>query len=209
MSRIFGRLQVADLAKNIMALVNAVRSLYDELDDKRLNDFLADWPPADCRLQLAAPQGLPVLSWMPVVVAAADKKTANIVNQLAALANQLSWGQTYSEQDFGPEFLERYGWTELIGMRGPIASRRIASGFLLLGPHTEYPRHSHEAEEVYVPLTGPTLWQHKHQPWVCRKPCRPIYHAPRAAHAVRTEAVPLLALYVWRGANLTEKSHIE
>jgi hypothetical protein len=28
-------------------------------------------------------------------------------------------------------------------------------------------------------------------------------------HAMRTETVPLLALYLWRGDNLTEKSHIE
>jgi hypothetical protein len=28
-------------------------------------------------------------------------------------------------------------------------------------------------------------------------------------HAMRTETLPLLALYLWRGANLTEKSLIE
>jgi hypothetical protein len=28
-------------------------------------------------------------------------------------------------------------------------------------------------------------------------------------HAMRTEIVPLLALYIWRGENLTEKSFIE
>jgi hypothetical protein len=28
-------------------------------------------------------------------------------------------------------------------------------------------------------------------------------------HAIRTETVPLLALYLWRGVNLIEKSPIE
>ncbi|MGD9362974.1 MAG: hypothetical protein PVH85_29185 [Desulfobacterales bacterium] len=41
---------------------------------------------------------------------------------LAALANHIAWGQTYSAQDFGLGFLGKYGWSELTGLRGPIAS---------------------------------------------------------------------------------------
>jgi hypothetical protein len=130
------------------------------------------------------------------------------VKTLASLSDQITWGQTYSAEDFGHAFLERYGWTELIGLRGPIASDLMACGFLFLGPNIEYPRHSHEAEEVYVPLTGPTLWMQADQDWEYRTPCRPIYHASRMPHAMRTESVPLLALYLWRGGNLVEKSHI-
>ena len=209
MPRIFGRLQVADLAQNIMALVDAIHGFLEKLNDAHLNVFLADWPSANCRRRPIEPQGLPVLSWMPAAVQAAGNPGAHIVSQLAFLANQIAWGQTYSAQDFGPEFLESYGWTELIGPRGPIAGSHIACGFLILGPRIEYPRHNHEAEEIYVPLTGQTLWQQGRQPWTRHKSCRPIYHAPRVTHAMRTEQVPLLTLYLWRGADLTEKSHIE
>jgi len=66
------------------------------------------------------------------------------------------------------QFLEKYGWTEIIGQRGPIASDRIACGFLLLGPRVEYPQHRHEAQEVYVPLTGKTLWLKGDQEWSYR-----------------------------------------
>ena len=198
-----------DLAPNIVALINAIRSFLAELDDTHLNTFLPDWPPENCRVRPVAPHALPVLVCMPAAVQAAGKKGAFIVNKLASLANHIAWGQTYSAQDFGVGFLEKYGWTELIGQRGPVTSDRIACGFLLLGPQIEYPRHSHEAEEVYLPLTGRTLWQQSPQEWVYREPCLPIYHAPRVPHAMRTESVPLLALYLWRGANLTEKSHIE
>ena len=127
---------------------------------------------------------------------------------LASLANQLTWGQTYSAEDFGVRFLEKYGWTEFIGQRGPIASNLMACGFLLLGPQIEYPRHSHEAQEVYVPMTSQTLWQHGDQAWVYRTPGVPIYHAPWKPHAMRTGNEPLLALYLWRGKNLVEKSSI-
>jgi len=194
---------------NIIALINAIRSFLEELDDTHLNSFLADWPPENCRMRSIVPHVLPVLSWMPETVKAAGKKEAFIVNKLAFLANHIAWGQTYSVEDFGLGFLEKYGWTELIGQRGPITSNRIACGFLLLGPQIEYPRHSHEAEEVYVPLTGQTLWQRSNQDWVYRAPGLPIYHASRVPHAMRTETVSLLALYLWRGKNLVEKSHIE
>jgi len=208
-SRIFGRLQVADLAQNIMVLVDAIRGFLEKLNGAHLNVFLADWPSANCRKRSIEPQGLPVLYWMPAAVQVTGNPGTHIVGQLASLANQIAWGQTYSAQDFGPEFLESYGWAELIGQRGPIASSRIACGFLMLGPQIEYPRHNHAAEEVYVPLTGKTLWQQGHDKWTYRKSCRPIYHASRVTHAMRTEAVPLLALYLWRGADLTEKSRIQ
>jgi hypothetical protein len=58
---------------------------------------------------------------LSAAVKAADKKTEGIVKMLAAQANHIAWGQTYSAQDFGVGFLEKYGWTEPIGLRGPIA----------------------------------------------------------------------------------------
>jgi hypothetical protein len=146
---------------------------------------------------------------MPAAVKAAGKNTEFIVKMLASLASHITWGQTYSAHEFGAGFLEKYGWTELIGLRGPIASNRIACGFLFLGPEIEYPRHSHEAEEVYVPLTEQTLWQQSNQDWAYRAPGLPIHHASWVPHAMRTETVPLLALYLWHGGNLAQKSYIE
>ena len=146
---------------------------------------------------------------MPTAVKAAGKQTELIVNMLASLANDLTWGQTYSTQDFGAGFLEKYGWTEFVGLRGPIASDRLACGFLFLGPQIEYPRHSHAAEEVYVPLTGQSLWQCGDQDWTYRAAGLPIHHASGLPHAMRTESVPLLALYLWCGGNLVQKSRIE
>ena len=194
---------------NIIALIIAIRNFLEGLNDIHLKPFLADWPSAKCMPRFVLPHGLPVLSYLPAAVKAAGKKTEIIVKMLASLANHISWGQTYSAQDFGVEFLEKYGWTELIGLRGPIASDRIACGFLFLGPQIEYPRHRHEAEEVYAPLTGQTLWQRNNQDWAYRAAGLPIYHAPRMPHAMRTETVPLVALYLWRGDNLAQKSIIE
>ncbi|MBW2249580.1 MAG: hypothetical protein JRF60_02855 [Deltaproteobacteria bacterium] len=105
--------------------------------------------------------------------------------------------------------LKKYGWTELIGLRGPIDSKNIACGFLLLGPDIEYPKHSHEADEIYIPLSSETLWMQGDDPWVSRPGGIPIYHRSWLTHGMRTESTPLLAVYLWRGGNLAQKSHID
>ncbi len=142
---------MSGLTQNIIALINAVRGFLDQLDDTHLNTFLADWPPVNCRMRPVVPHALPVLAWMPAAVQAAGKKGAFMVNKLASLANHIAWGQTYSAQDFGVGFLEKYGWTEVIGQRGPITSDRMACGFLLLGPQIEYPRHSPRQRKFTCP----------------------------------------------------------
>ena len=198
-----------DLENEIISFVYAIRNFLKNLNDPHLDSFLANWPAPNCITRSVRPRSLPVLSWMPAAVKATGKQTEFLVGRLAFLANQLTWGQTYSAQDFGAGFLEKYGWTEFIGLRGPIASHRMACGVLFLGPQIEYPRHSHAAEEIYVPLTGQTLWQCGDQEWVYRTPGLPVYHASSVWHAMRTESVPLLALYLWRGGNLIQKSRIE
>jgi mannose-6-phosphate isomerase-like protein (cupin superfamily) len=136
----------------------------------------------------------------------ATPDTAPLVALLAASAERLRWAQTYTRDDFEPRFLDRYGWSELIGLRGPVASDRIAVGFLLLGPDVEYPPHHHAAEEVYYPLAGRALWQRGDERFVVRAPGECIHHAPRTPHAMKTGSEPLLALYAWRGGDLAEKS---
>ena len=189
-----------------IALVIAVRQFLEDLNEIHLKPFLSEWPLTKGMTFSTLSNSLPVLSYLPAVVKAADKKTERLVKMLVSLANSLAWGQTYSAHDLGLGFLEKYGWTEIIGQRGPIASDRIACGFLLLGPQVEYPRHCHEAQEVYVPLTGKTLWLKGDQDWAYRTPGLPVYHASWETHAMRTETEPLLALYLWRGGDLAQKS---
>jgi len=160
-------------------------------------------------MRQASPNYLPVLSFLPAAVKAAHEKAKPLTQSLAALSRKLTWGQTYSVEDFGSKFLQRYAWTELIGQRGPIPSDRIACGFLFLGPQVEYPRHSHEAQEVYVPLTHSTLWQRRNQVWVPGAAGKPRFHASWEPHAMRADNQPLLALYIWHGGKLVQKSRIE
>ena len=91
-------------------------------------------------------------------------------------------------------FLDNYGWCEILGESGPIAGGPIACGLLLLGPATLYPRHRHEAEEIYLPLHGTAAWQQGDAVWRDRAPGTLIHHAGDEPHAMRTGAGPMQAV---------------
>jgi hypothetical protein len=46
------------------------------------------------------------------------------------------------------------------------------------------------------------------EPWKYRPEGIPIYHKSWIGHGMKTGSAPLLALYLWRGGNLTQKSII-
>jgi hypothetical protein len=157
----------------------------------------------------AAPRTLPVCRWLdPDHAPRAAVEAAPVVKALIDGQAALSWRQTYGAEDFGPAFLERYGWSELAGERGPIPSTTVAMGFLLLGPGIEYPSHAHEAAEIYLPLAGTALWQKGDAPFAPVPPGQPIVHDPWVPHAMRTGGEALIAAYLWRGGDLQAKSVI-
>jgi hypothetical protein len=154
------------------------------------------------RARAASASALPVLRWLPRIVGDGGAWAPEIVSAVCGSAAALDWQQTYGESEIGRAFLDNYGYTEIMGTKGPLASERVACGFLLLGPATHYPRHRHEAEELYVPLSGAASWQRGDSQWREHAPGTPIHHASGEPHAMRTGASPLLALYLWWNADL-------
>jgi hypothetical protein len=187
-------------------LVAALRELLEAAGQEAL-PFLRDWPPElTPRPQTA--RSLPVVSALQGLSRFAAPQTQPLVEAVAALAGDLDWRQTYTSADFGERFLQNYGWSEWIGQRGAFESDAIACGVLLLGPDTEYPAHSHQAEELYLPLAGHASWRSGQSDWRLRPPGQWIHHPSWTTHAMRTAAEPLLATYVWRGGDLTAKSRL-
>ena len=166
--------------------------------------FLAEWPETTA-LIAREPAALPVLAWLPQLLGQACDRTEALTRLLVEQAHRLDWRRTYGAADFGPDFLKRYGWTEIIGQRGCFASDQIAAGFLMLGPDLEYPPHSHEAEEIYIPLSGTAAWARGAEGWRERQPYELIHHPSHLPHAMKTAGEPLLALYVWLGGDLAQK----
>jgi len=122
--------------------------------------------------------------------------------------DELRWGQTYTAADFGQGFVDNYGWLEVFGTRGHFANDEVAAGLLILGPDIVYPDHHHIAEELYIPLTGGTEWRMGEGGFHVRAAGEVIHHASNVNHAMRTGNEPLMALYLWRGGPLAQKSTI-
>ncbi len=178
------------------------------LEADELGPFLVEWPQ---RLERRSPSPvtLPALRWMPQIHASAPPWSARMVAAIAASAELLAWRRSYCAEAVGRLFFENYAWTELAGLSGPVPSRRLACGVLLLGPDLLYPAHRHEAEEIYVPLVGEARWQQGGGGWRLRSPGSVIHHACHEPHAMRSGSEPLLALYLWRSANLDQSSRLD
>ena len=170
-------------------------------------EALAGWPEL-CVTRAIEPATLPVCAVLQAAAQGAPAAFAPLLAGLCEGAAGLRWGQTYGAADFGAAFLRGYGWTELIGLRGPIASDDVAVGFLLLGPGVVYPAHAHEAEEVYLPLSGTAQWMRGKGGFAPVAPGVVIRHPSWMPHAMRTGEEALVAAYVWRGGDLAAKSRI-
>ena len=207
-------------------LAAVAHDLLRSLNDPRLGPFLAGWPAesditrevsnrvdvpkaADANAAPDAAPTLPVLRWLPLIARRAHGFAAPLVQALFAAAPALVWRQTYSRAELGDVFLRGYAYTEIVGPRAPVCSERIACGFLLLGPSVHYPRHRHEAEEIYVSLSGSSRWLQGDAVWRNRFPGTVIHHASEEPHAVRTTAEPLLAVYLWRSTNLNQRARLD
>jgi hypothetical protein len=188
-------------------VIERTRALLVSLQAQALTPFLADWPVTKER-RAVVPATLPVLRWLAQVEPTAPPFSRELVRALQQAAPSMAWRQTYTASQVGAAFLENYGWTEIVGLSGALASERLACGFLLLGPSIQYPRHRHEAEEIYVPLVGTASWQQGDGLWREHAPGTVIHHASNEPHAMTTGADALLALYLWRSANLNQKAQL-
>jgi hypothetical protein len=185
-----------------------IKELLESMRQPALAPFLAEWPRTGERRATRA-SSLPVLRWLPEIAGDTAAFGVDLVTAVCRDAASLSWRQTYTAEDLDAAFLDNYGWSEIVGRGGPLASERIAAGFLILGPSTHYPRHRHEAEEVYLPLSGTAAWQQGDAVWREQHPGTLIHHASEEPHAMRSGANPLLALYLWRSANLAQKARLD
>lgn len=151
---------------------------------------------------------LPVLKFLPRLASAALPVYRTVIDRLIDVQDGLHFGQTYSAGDFGEDFLDQYGWIKLLGPDGYWNSDELSSGFLILGDNITYPQHRHQAEEIYLPISGNAQWYREHDGWQEQPAGTVIHHPGGIGHAMRTWGEPLIALYFWRGGNLTQKSEI-
>lgn len=195
-------------AESVKQLALAAKAFLLGLMDSHVAGLLNHWPESLSSSPAPTSRELPVLQWFPPPPDSDDGPRNALLSLLHQVQTSLFWSQTYSADDFGPEFLLKYGWTELIGLRGAIPSDKIACGFLLLGPEIEYPSHYHTAEEVYIVLAGTASWRRGKEPWHKQPPGTVIHHPSNMPHSMCTHEEALLALYIWHNGYLAQQSII-
>jgi len=197
---------------------HGVTTVFDELldrfhaylravDSALVGDAVAriDW---DMPARPLQPSPLACLRYLDRIAELAPQDIRRLARFVAEHRGDLRWGQTYSISDFGQAFLDNYGWLEVFGTRGHFVNDEVAAGLLILGPGIVYPDHHHIAEEIYIPLTGGTEWRKGESGFHMRGAGEVIHHPSNVSHAMRTGQEPLLALYIWRGGPLAQKSTI-
>lgn len=162
-------------------------------------DF-AGWPAAEFRD--TAPVPVPVIAVLAGWQGAMTPGTEAVCNALNAVWTLARWEQTYSEHEVGRNFLDNYGYFELVGRQGHFQSDEIRAYIAYWGPGLHYDWHLHEAEELYVILAGEALFLAEGlEPTVLRAGDVRM-HTSNQPHAMITEGSGVLALVLWRGAGL-------
>ena len=133
------------------------------------------------------------------LVAAEKSGFGELARLLRQATNALVWNQnsSYSSAKLGSHFIENYVTGILTGPEGNFAREAPDSGFLLLGPHTEYRDHSHAPREVYLVLTPGAEWRVDSKDWFPVEPGQVICHPSWQIHAMRTHSAPLLVFAAW------------
>ena len=89
------------------------------------------------------------------------EKTQNLIKIIKENTSLVNWQRTYKEEEVGSDFLNRYGYYELIGPEGHYHSNKIRGFIAYWGEKLTYDWHSHEAEEIYFILAGSGLFRTK------------------------------------------------
>ncbi len=154
----------------------------------------ADAPPPTELSALDHFDGLPDL---------AGPGTRPVVEAVLAARPHLAWRQTYRASDgFDADYLARYCWCDLAGPHGPYRAQglRIMIGYW--GQGLVYPDHSHPPEEHYLVLAGASWIGLGDEPLRRHGPGDVFHTPPGAVHSAEMRDAPLLALAIWRGADL-------
>jgi mannose-6-phosphate isomerase-like protein (cupin superfamily) len=123
-----------------------------------------------------------------------------IAEALLAVTAQLQWRTHSRDCEDEPDmalFSRSYTSTCVIGEEGVLPSNKITAGFSLQGRDTYYPPHAHHAEESYWIIGGDGDWKVGTKPWFAVEPGDSIYHESGARHAMQTNELPLLAVWLW------------
>ena len=131
-------------------ILESARKVHKE--NSELREFVA-WP--DDLVKVDQPsENIPATELVSKFELRGTEETQNLIEIIKENTSLVNWQRTYKEEEVGSDFLNRYGYYELIGPEGHYHSNKIRGFIAYWGEELTYDWHSHEAEEIYFILAG-------------------------------------------------------
>jgi mannose-6-phosphate isomerase-like protein (cupin superfamily) len=194
-----------------LELLNAVRDFtldHTHPDIERFKSSMRDWGEA---WHEVTPAYLAAADFLGPASAATNAQTSALVATFERHKNRLRWEQSYTKEEdlVSDAMLAGYGFAEILGQRGPFVSDRIRAGIGIWGPDIVYPRHQHEAEEVYVVLAGSAAFKLGSGGETRHGVGDVIFVESNTPHGFRTTGQSLVVFYLWQAGDLRQQSRFD
>ena len=127
-----------------------------------------------------------------------DQQIDKIHNLISNLAPHVNWNNGYSEDQTSKEFLDKYGFFELIGPTGHFVTTDMALYVNYLDKNSYYPLHNHEAEELYFIVSGEAKFESESEKPKILKSTDTRFHKSYEAHRITTTNKNILSFVIWK-----------
>ncbi len=182
------------------ALLAAAKDVY--FNTPALVDF-APWP-TDVEKSDLGYRSFPGETLITVFSETGTPKTDPVTRAIKAASNDAFWTQTYTVEEVGRDFLNRYGYFELLGPTGHFQTEELRGYVGFWGEGLDYGWHNHEAEEIYYCLAGEGLFKAEGEADLSLTAGQTKYHSAFQKHAMSTTDQPFLCLAFWRGKGMSD-----
>ena len=154
------------------------------------------------------PNLLPAADYLVDDLSSGDPGIDRMLQLYSTNKGDFKWEQSYtrSDQVVGEDMLSGYGFVELIGKYGPFVSDSIRCGIGVWGPHINYPVHKHQAEEIYLVMSGSAMFKVGERSEALKTPEDVVFVESMTPHGFRTVDHPMVLFYLWQAGDLREKS---
>jgi hypothetical protein len=167
---------------SVIAVLFATRALWTTTPS--LNSFTA-WPDdlvAGNAAASPAPAAAKIIAWQLVE----DRITTPLHRAIQHAAPHVNWQFIYKEAEVGRQFLDNYGYFELIGPTGHFRSDKCNAYIAYWGPDLYYPAHHHASEEPYFVLSGAAMFGLDDDAAATLGPAEHRFHASHQPYAMTT-----------------------
>jgi hypothetical protein len=156
------------------------------------------------------PNSIPVESNLNAFASCTNETTNDLMSAILAASSDMVWNQTYSKEEVGADFLENYGWCDVISPEGPFftdCNRRLMIG--VWGQGLDYQAHWHDPAEVYVPIVGSATFWTQNTGHHIAGIGDAVFHTSNEKHATNFDQSPFIALILWQADDLSARLQIE